>query len=158
MTVPTPCRDRAPVARKTVLVSSVSSDSHTWNLVYLQLLLEEMGHDVVNIGACVPDRLFVDECLRHRPDLAVVSTVNGHGYADGRRLIRRVREETALDRLPVVIGGKLGIRGGLPQDAGLELIGEGFSAVFDDSASPDDFRRYVESVSTRRLPAGSRHR
>lgn len=45
-----------------VLVSSVSSDSHTWNLVFLQLLLEEMGHEVTNIGSCVPDDLLIEEC------------------------------------------------------------------------------------------------
>ncbi|MGQ4416103.1 methylaspartate mutase, partial [Streptomyces sp. SAS_269] len=33
-----------------VVVSSLASDAHTWNLVFLQLLIEESGFDVVNLG------------------------------------------------------------------------------------------------------------
>src|SRR5262249_59490655 len=95
----------------TVVVTSVASDSHTWNLVYLQLVLEELGHKVVNLGACVPDELLISECLRVRPDLVVVSTVNGHGFHDGMELIGRFRALEDLATTPVVIGGKLGIAG-----------------------------------------------
>src|SRR5205823_4406136 len=94
-----------------VVVTSVASDSHTWNLVFLQLALEELGHRVVNLGACVPDELLVAECLRVRPDLIVVSSVNGHGFRDGTRLIGRIRACPELATTVVVIGGKLGIAG-----------------------------------------------
>src|SRR5262249_57781785 len=89
----------------------VSSDSHTWNLVFLQLALEELGHRVVNLGACVPDELVLAGCLRVRPDLVVVSSVNGHGFRDGTRLIGRIRGCPELAATPVVIGGKLGVAG-----------------------------------------------
>ncbi|MGW7413543.1 cobalamin-dependent protein, partial [Streptomyces sp. NPDC054863] len=69
----TPKSDREKPEPRRVLVSSVSSDSHTWNLVYLQLVLEELGHEVRNIGACVPDDLLLEECLAHRPALVVIS-------------------------------------------------------------------------------------
>ncbi|MFJ8046272.1 cobalamin B12-binding domain-containing protein [Kitasatospora sp. NPDC096147] len=128
-----------------VLVSSVSSDSHTWNLVFLQLLLEEMGHEVVNIGACVPDELLISECRRHNPDMVVVSSVNGHGFLDGRRMIGRLRDEADLADLPVVIGGKLGIRGGEGGGYGAELMAAGFTAVFEDGEGVADFRRYLEA-------------
>src|SRR5262249_3646935 len=87
-----------------VMVTSVSSDSHTWNLVFLQLALEELGHRVVNLGACVPDELVLAGCLRVRPDLVVVSSVNGHGFRDGTRLIGRIRGCPELAATPVVIG------------------------------------------------------
>ncbi|MEU7137060.1 cobalamin-dependent protein [Streptomyces sp. NPDC046261] len=126
-----------------VLVSSVSSDSHTWNLVYLQLLLEEMGHQVHNVGACVPDDLLIRECRRHRPDLVVVSSVNGHGFLDGRRLVTRLRREADLAQLPVVIGGKLGTEGAAVGTYGPELLAAGFTAVFEGDAAIEDFRAYV---------------
>ena len=135
--------------RPLVLLSSVSSDSHTWNLVFLQLLLEETGHDVVNVGACVPDELLLSECVAHRPDAVVISTVNGHGHVDGRRLIARLRADERLSGLPVVIGGKLGVGGG--RDAGLasELVAAGFDTVFADGADVRRFVGYIGSV----LPA-----
>jgi N-dimethylarginine dimethylaminohydrolase/methylmalonyl-CoA mutase cobalamin-binding subunit len=116
----------------TVVVTSVASDSHTWNLVYLQLVLEELGHRVVNLGACVPDDLLVSECLRIRPDLVVVSTVNGHGFHDGMRMIGRIRACQELAATPVVIGGKLGIAGPAGRASRDQLRAAGFDAVFEE--------------------------
>src|SRR5262245_41744776 len=93
-----------------VMVTSLSSDAHTWNLVYLQLLLEEMGCRVTNLGACTPDEMIVHACATRRPDLVVVSSLNGHGAHDGLRLIRVLRAEPDLAMLPVVIGGRLDAR------------------------------------------------
>ncbi|HEX2132879.1 MAG TPA: cobalamin-dependent protein [Actinophytocola sp.] len=129
--------------RPLVLLSSVSSDSHTWNLVFLQLLLEETGHDVVNLGACVPDELLLSECHEHRPDAVVLSTVNGHGHADGRRLIDRLRADETLSDLLVVIGGKLGVSGSEDTSLAAELVMAGFDAAFPDGTGLDDFITYL---------------
>ncbi|MEV0603009.1 cobalamin-dependent protein [Streptomyces sp. NPDC050315] len=129
-----------------VLVSSVSSDSHTWNLVFLQLMLEELGHEVINIGSCVPDDLLIAECRRTRPDMVVISSVNGHGHLDGRRVIARLRAQPDLTGLPVVIGGKLGTRGAENRAYGPELLAAGFDAVFEDTAGVAPFRRYLEEA------------
>jgi N-dimethylarginine dimethylaminohydrolase/methylmalonyl-CoA mutase cobalamin-binding subunit len=116
----------------TVVVTSVASDSHTWNLVYLQLLLEESGHRVVNLGACVPEDLVISECLRIRPDLLVVSTVNGHGFHDGMQVIGRIRACEELAVIRVVIGGKLGIAGPAGRASRDQLRAAGFDAVFEE--------------------------
>ena len=52
----------------TVVVSGLASDAHTWNLVYLQLVLEEMGHRVTNLGACVPSSRSSSSSPLGRPD------------------------------------------------------------------------------------------
>lgn len=142
---------------RSALVSSVSSDAHTWNLVFLQLLLEELGYDVVNVGACVPDDLLIEQCRLHRPDIVVISSVNGHGHLDGDRLIRRLRAEEDLVSLPVIIGGKLGTRGEQPGTYGPELLAAGFSAVFEENAGVLEFREYlageIEAPSARAVLA-----
>ena len=136
------------VSDLSILVTSVSSDSHTWNLVVLQLVLEELGHHVHNLGACVPDGLLIAECRRLRPDLVVVSSVNGHGYHDGMRVIRRFRALRDLKRTPVVIGGKLGIAGpGCDLSRG-RLVAAGFDAVFEEEvAGLTAFRSYVGQLT-----------
>ncbi|MGW5641158.1 methylaspartate mutase, partial [Streptomyces sp. NPDC003832] len=91
-----------------VVVTGTSSDAHTWNLIYLELLLTEWGHRVTNLGACVPEQLVVTEVLTHSPDLVVVSSVNGHGAADGLRLIERFGAEPRLAALPGVFRGQRG--------------------------------------------------
>lgn len=140
-----------------VVVTSVSSDSHTWNLVYLQLLLEELGCRVTNLGACTPDETIVRECLRRHPDLVVVSSVNGHGYRDGRRLVTAIRACPALAATPVVIGGKLDVAGGTDGHNAASLLAAGFDAVFSDTGELTTFRSYLHILSSRTgVPIGVR--
>jgi len=83
--------------RMSTVVTSVSSDSHTWNLVYIQLLLEEVGHHVHNLGACVPDDVVIAECRRIRPDLVVVSSVTANRTATALGMFGRpIDRSTAL--------------------------------------------------------------
>ena len=105
-----------------VVLTSVSSDSHTWNLVVLQLVLEELGHQVHNLGACVPDELMVSECLR---------------------LIRQVRSRPELAGTPMVIGGKLGIAGPGCDRSRAQLTAAGYGAVFEDGTGLTAFQSYV---------------
>ncbi|MEU9029368.1 cobalamin-dependent protein [Streptomyces sp. NPDC048383] len=116
-----------------ILLSGTASDSHTWNLVYLQLFLEELGHRVHNLGPCVPDDLLTGACAAAgpgRPDLVVISSVNGHGYRDGLGAVRAVRRAGLT--LPVVIGGKLGVAGVADPEQRGRLLDAGCDAVFDD--------------------------
>lgn len=132
----------------TVIVTGLASDAHSWNLVYLQLLIEELGHNVVNLGPCVPDELLVSTCHRHQPALVVISSVNGHGYQEGLRLIRTLRGEVGLRELAVVIGGKLGTTGGESAERIGALLDAGFDAVFDDRAEATVlFRRFVSTLA-----------
>lgn len=131
-----------------VVVSSMASDAHTWNLVFLQLLIEELGYVVVNLGACVPDELLVSRCGELAPALVVISSVNGHGYQDGMRLIGQLRGCDELAATPTVIGGKLGITGESVAGNVAALMAAGFDAVFEDGRDGVlDFRRFVSSIS-----------
>ncbi|MEV6349055.1 cobalamin-dependent protein [Actinoplanes sp. NPDC051851] len=126
----TPAQDPAPGL--TVLVAGGASDSHTWNLVYLELYLTEAGHRVVNAGPCVTGDLLVTACRRHRPDLVVVSSVNGHGHRDGLAVITALRAHPQLAAVPAVIGGKLGVAGPLDPDAVARLRAAGYTEVYQD--------------------------
>jgi methylaspartate mutase sigma subunit len=136
----------------TAVVAGGISDSHTWNLVFLQLLLEEHGYRVVNLGPCVPEELLISATLGHRPALTVLSSVNGHGYQDGIRMITRFREHPELGDVPVVIGGKLGISGTQGAEEPASLNSAGFDAVFDDSEEGlASFSRLLAALPQRAL-------
>lgn len=131
------------------VLSSVPTDSHMWNLVALQLLLEELGHEVVNLGACVPVPLLLATCRAERPDCVVLSTINGHGHVDGARVIAALRADPALAGLAVVIGGLFGMRGSDPRLC-RELLESGFDAVFPvgangSAAALERLQRFLES-------------
>jgi methylaspartate mutase sigma subunit len=130
-----------------VVVTSVSSDAHTWNLVYLQLLLEELGCRVTNLGGCAPDETVVAECVAFTPDLVVVSSLNGHGAQDGVKLIDAIRSRPELAATPVVIGGKLDVTGGDGHTAE-RLLAAGFDAVFQENEGGTiAFRSFVRSLT-----------
>lgn len=134
------------------VLSSLSSDAHTWNLVYLQLLLTELGCEVTNLGPCTPDETIVAECLSRRPDLIVISSLNGHGCRDGARLIAAIRGCPALLTTPTVIGGKLDTGGG-DEAVAARLLAAGFDAVFGDTSQLTSFRSFVRAVGGN-LPLG----
>ncbi|MDH6124008.1 cobalamin-dependent protein [Kitasatospora sp. GP82] len=140
-------RRKADQAGLNVILTTVASDSYTWNLIFLELLLEELGHRVTNLGACVPDDFLVAECRRQEPDLIVLSSVNGHGFNDGLRVVAGLRSCPELLGTPIVIGGKLGIAG--PGDSARTeaLLAAGYDRVFEDGTSVDAFRSYVDALS-----------
>lgn len=130
------------------VLSTIASDAHTWNLVYLQLLLEEHGFLVRNLGPCVPADEVVGACLAERPRLLVLSTVNGHGLIEAPEYIRKVRERAELRGLTVVIGGKLGVEGALPDEDVRALRRLGFDGVFAAPDAVPGFRQFLPEVAT----------
>jgi methylaspartate mutase sigma subunit len=130
-----------------VVVTGLSSDAHTWSLVYLELLLEELGCRVTNLGGCTPDETIVRECAARRPGLLVISSLNGHGAQDGLRLIGALRACSALAATPVVIGGKLDVTG--RGRNGTRLLAAGFDAVFEHGAELAGFASLVRTLAAR---------
>lgn len=129
-----------------VIVTNLASDAHTWNLIYLQLLLEELGHRVANLGACVSDDLMVGECRSLLPDLIVMSTLNGHGHRDGPRAVARLRACPELRDTPIVIGGNLDISGQENTETSYALLAAGFDRVFHGTAGVLPFVKYLGSL------------
>lgn len=126
-----------------VILTGAESDAHTWNLVYLQLLMQENGATVTNLGACVPPREVVAACHGCPPDVLVMSSVNGHGGIDGERMIRMLRAEFDHTQIPAVIGGKLGVAGAAGATSISAALREaGFNAVFEDS----DLEEFVDYI------------
>ncbi|MGW1934138.1 cobalamin B12-binding domain-containing protein [Streptomyces sp. NPDC001919] len=142
-----------------VVVTGLPSDAHTWNLVFIQLLIEDLGHHVVNLGPCVPQDEIVESCGKYQPDLLVVSTVNGHGFQDAEQLIRAIRSRWELAGLPAVIGGKLGVLGAEQRAGhGRRLREAGFDAVFQDGPEQGEdeglgaFAAFVARLDAERGP------
>lgn len=146
--VGSPSGGTRPAGGLRVVLSSLPSDAHTWNLVYVELVLREMGHVVRNLGACVPQRMLVRECCDTSPDLVVISTVNGHGASEGARAVKALRRDRRTCDVPVVIGGKLTTRGRAGGGVSGQLLRAGFSEVFDD-ADAERFRAYVGTLAAR---------
>jgi methylaspartate mutase sigma subunit len=126
-----------------VIVAGLPSDAHTWNLVFLQLLLEDLGHRVLSLGPCVPAGELVARCREERPHLLVLSSVNGHGAHDALPVIAAIRADAYTAALPTVIGGKLDVSGAAGPRLANDLITAGYDAVFTDGAAMSRFQDFL---------------
>lgn len=131
------------------VVATVSSDAHTWNLVVLQLFLEERGHVVLNTGPCVTAAEVAARCRAHDAELLVLSTVNGHGVIEAPDYLAHVRADPALARLCVVIGGNLSTNGQLDLDEVSRLYSCGFDGVFTSSVSLEEFDAFLGALEAK---------
>lgn len=129
---------------KTALLTTIPSDAHSWNLVFMQMFLEERGCRVINLGTCVPFQQVIDTCAGETPDLVVVSTTNGHGYMEGAELARLLGTLDNRSRLKLVVGGKLGVDQAQDPEYAEILSKAGFDAVFYGAAALDDFIALME--------------
>ena len=129
--------------RPLVLLSTVASDAHTWNLVYLQLFMQEQGYSVINLGPCVPHAETVRAVATHRPELVVISSINGHGMRQGKELLALLRRALPESRPAIVIGGKLTTSEAERDAARAELLEAQFDAVFQGENSIDEFRAWL---------------
>lgn len=126
------------------LLATVESDSHMWNLVYLQLWLAEHGLNVKNLGSCTPIDAVLTALEQRRTHLLVVSSVNGHGYSQGLELIRQVRRKHP--HLPCVIGGKLTTSEEETLVVRQPLIEAGYNQVFVGPDAIDSFSGYLGTL------------
>jgi len=131
------------------ILATTSSDSHTWNLLFIQLLIEESGWSVANLGSCTPVGLLRDECLRQPPDMIVISTVNGHGAQEAPGIIAVLHAEPALDEIPVYLGGKLCTSTQDERDAVPGLLAAGYTGVLVGEDAVPVFRTALALAGAR---------
>ena len=123
------------------LLCTVESDSHFWNLIFLEKLLEEHGAVVRNLGGCTAVDLVVEELAEYEPDLLVVSSINGHGYHGARVLFTEI-QRTGLE-VPCVAGGKLTTAVSDDDRVRRELLAHGFTDVFVGEDAIQRFRGFL---------------
>jgi len=138
--------------KKTVLLTTVPSDSHSWNLVFMEFLLNDLGYHVENLGPNTPMDDVVARLNRNGCAMVVVSTVNGHGYLEGAELAQRIRSETNHGE-GLYIGGKICTENDVHTIARHSdtLKAAGFDEVFDDSVA-NSFDAFQELVSAQLYP------
>jgi methylaspartate mutase sigma subunit len=136
-----------------VLLTTIASDSHGWNLVFMEMFLQEKGWPALNLGTCVPAEMVVKCCGEGEIDLVVVSTVNGHGWMEGLELAGRIQAELGEQRPWLAIGGKLGVSAAEEEARAEELRRAGYDGVFYGPSALEEFtvfldRNLAEDVTT----------
>ncbi|MEU9919202.1 hypothetical protein [Streptomyces sp. NPDC051001] len=68
------------------LLAGAPAGPEAWQLLHLQLTLEETGHQVTNLGAHVPEELVAHACRTHQPDLVLLACSGRHAQHEATRL------------------------------------------------------------------------
>jgi methylaspartate mutase sigma subunit len=140
-----PPRSGCPLA----VVATTPDDSHSWNLVGVEFQLVERGFAVDNLGPCTPEALLAERIRHLRPDLVVLSSVNGHGGLSLLSVLETL-DRYQLKRLaPIVAGGLLTTDPLALPDVAAALKYAGISAVF---AGPNAWAAFDAHMAT--LPIG----
>jgi methylaspartate mutase sigma subunit len=120
-----------------ILLATTPSDSHTWNLIYLKMLLEEHNHQVNLLGPCTPVDDIISGVQLNNVDIVAISSINGHGFLEAQEIPQK------MCRLPhpppIIIGGNLITNGRLSRKQKNHLIRIGFYEVYSEGDSTSEF-------------------
>lgn len=129
-----------------VILTGTPSDSHTWNLIFMELFLEENGCKVRNLGACIATDTLHQVLENSLPDLVVISSINGHLFQDAMKIINTLPKELSRFRAPFVVGGKIGISDHNTHFQKKKLIQLGYQDAFIEPDSLPRFQRYLQAL------------
>lgn len=137
-----------------VILTGTPSDSHMWNLIFLELFLKENGCKVLNLGSCVPVESIYKALEKSSFDLVVISSVNGYLFQDAMKIMTPFFRSHCHSLPPFVAGGKMGI---CEKNATFEkkkLIKSGYDDVFVEGDSLARFKKYLDYLAAfKRQPA-----
>ncbi len=111
-----------------ILLATLPSDAHSWNLLFVHMLLAEHGLALDNLGVCTPLPVLLRACVQRHPRVVLISATNGHHAVEGMLLAQHIHETLGSSRPALALAGDLTSpgRGHGFQD----LLAAGFDAVF----------------------------
>jgi methylaspartate mutase sigma subunit len=129
-----------------VMLTGTPSDSHTWNLIFMELFLQENGCKVFNLGACVPIHKIHQSIEKLSPDLVVISSINGHLFQDSMEIMSSLSKSSLKALPPLVVGGKMGISLQASAFQKKKLIKLGYNEVFTEKSALLHFKKYLYNL------------
>jgi methylaspartate mutase sigma subunit len=130
-----------------IILTGTPSDSHMWNLIFMELFLQESGCRVLNLGPCVPLEQVYTALEQSSFDLVVVSSVNGHLFQDAINMIAPFSHTSFSHLPPFVVGGKIGISEKSAMFQKKKLMKLGYDDVFIEADSLVRFKKYLDYLA-----------
>jgi methylaspartate mutase sigma subunit len=147
-----------PVLRnkQSVVITSTPSDSHTWNLLFLELLFNEEGFTTHNLGCCVPITDLMGSIYTINPDLIVISSLNGLLYLDLEKMMLHIKKFLmSHHRCKLLVGGNLSTHKRESLYLKKRFLNMGIDRVFDGKHAVKQLKNYLSSLNNRTLTAAA---
>lgn len=136
------------MTRPAAVLAGPPADAHTWNLIYLEMLLEENGYSVTNLGPNVHHDTLFETLSYASHDLVVISCLNGSIKQEGLALMQK-RTTHGIGEELFVIGGVLHEEEDTPE-VRQHLQQAGFTDVFINEPDATRFTRFLTSFKAHR--------
>jgi methylaspartate mutase sigma subunit len=133
--------------KRLAILASTPDDSHQWNLHGVEMELKERNIDVINLGPLTSCKVIAETVRDRRPDLLVVSTVNGHGVHSMMEVLRALEEYQVKRSIRIVIGGLLTTDPEDAKTAKSTLMSAGCSGVFTGPEAWSGFDEFLLGVA-----------
>lgn len=140
-----------------VILTGTPSDSHMWNLIFMELFLRENKCKVHNLGPCVPVEEIYEALEKPFYDLVVISSINGHLFQDAIKIITAFPHHPSAHLPPFVIGGKIGISENSAAFQKKKLIKLGYDDVFIGKDPLGCFKKYLNRLSALKMGRSLKH-
>ncbi len=121
----------AEASTKKIILMVTKSDAHVVGNQVLNAMLEEMNHEVINLGACSSlEELKATLLQQPDVDLIAIGNMNGHALADLEGLAT-LKQELHLT-CPIVLGGNISIHGSLTESQKSQLHQLGIDKIIEN--------------------------
>ena len=90
-----------------VILGTVAGDIHDIGKSLVAVMLESKGFEVVDLGADVPTKTFVEKVKELKPDILGLSALLTTTMLEQRNVIEALQKEGLRDKVKVIIGGAL---------------------------------------------------
>jgi len=88
-----------------VILGTVAGDIHDIGKSLVAVMLESKGFEVVDLGADVPTKTFVEKVKELKPDILGLSALLTTTMLEQRNVIEALQKEGLRDKVKVMIGG-----------------------------------------------------
>ena len=126
-----------------IIVCTTPSDSHMWNLVILDLFLQEKDFNVLNLGSNTPFKAVLESLDTFCPDLVIVSSLNGHLLQDGVEMMRYIQSHKGYVPCSFVAGGRASTDPKNMLFISKKLKSYGFEETFFDKNALESLNHYL---------------
>ncbi len=120
---------------KKLIIGVIGADVHTVGNKILNMVFQEAGYEVTNLGVMVSQEEFIEAAIETSADAIIVSSLYGHGELDCTGLRDKCHEANIGDIL-LYVGGNI-VVGKQPFDeVEKRFLAMGFNRVFGPGTDP----------------------
>lgn len=130
--------------KETLVTGVIGADTHIVGNRILAMALEDVGYNVVSLGALTPAEEFIAAAMETNADAILVSSLYGQGELDCRGF-RDLCTEAGIGDILIYVGGNLVVGKQPWSEVEKRFLAMGFDRAFPPGTRTDEVLKALES-------------